>query len=165
MLAACVLMTLIIAVEINVLGGDAGAATAGAESAPLDDPALGAKAEPLQIPPVVAYREVVERPLFTDSRRPPEKAPEEVAESKRIAQLVGKWKVTGIVVAGDHSFAHVEASTDHKTVRLQVGMMLDGWKLEAIRADGIVFRSGAESTTLTLHDEEPKVKPIRRRQG
>ena len=163
MLAVCVVLSLIIAAEVSVIGSDSNSRIAERAAAALNPEPVrsGTKPAALQIPPMVTYREVVERPLFTHSRRPPEKTTGAV-ESVRAVQLSGKWKVTGIVVAGDNTYAHIEGNRDHKTVRLQVGMPLDGWKLEEIEADRIVLRSGDEYTTLTLHEEETKVTPKRR---
>ena len=145
MLVVCAVLSLVIASEVLLIGTDSDAVIA----APTNTAADATRTVPatLQIPPVVTYREVVERPLFANSRRPPPDEAAAATESVRAVQLANKWKVTGIVVAGDDSFVHVESLRDHKTVRLQIGKPLDGWKLEEIEPDRIVFTSETDSVT------------------
>ena len=157
MLAVCAVLVLIIVAEVYLLGTDSNAAGQAAME-PIVVPDNSATS--LQIPPVVAYREVVERPLFSDSRRPAQQATKS-AESVRAVQLAAKWKVTGIVVAGEYSFVHVEGIRDHKTVRLRAGMPLDGWKLEQIEPDHIEFSAAGESVTLKLYEDKDKTTPRR----
>ena len=162
MLVVCMTLALVITVEVFVIGSDSDASLVGITSsttASLNESQAGPAT--LQIPPVVAYHEVVERPLFTSSRRPPEE-PEETVESIRAVQLASKWKVTGIVVAGDDSFAHVEGIRDRKTVRLKLGAPLDGWKLDEIAPDQIFFSSATDRVALRLHEEKEEDKPVER---
>ena len=141
-LVVCIALALVIAAEVLVLGAGSDASLVGITSSTTASPnASQAGPATLQIPPVAAYREGLERPLFTSSRRPPEE-PEAVVESVRAVQLASKWKVTGIVVAGDDSFAHVEGIRDRKTVRLKLGAPLDGWKLDAIDAESSHIQLG-----------------------
>lgn len=161
-LAICGLLGLVIGAEAFLLRSGANTAgaglSAGAENSATA--AVATTARPLQIPPVVIYREIVERPLFADTRRQPDKT---AAAAAPTAALSSQWKLTGVVVAGKNSFVHVEGIRDHKTVRLQVGMPLDGWRLETIEADRVVFASAGRSATLRLHDEELPIGPPRRR--
>jgi hypothetical protein len=160
MLGACAFLFVIIAAEIYIIGGDASAQDAGS---PLAEASSSQTASPatLQIPPVITYREFVERPLFSDSRRPPQEAAT-ATESVRSVQLTNNWKVTGIVLAGEDSFAHVQGVRDQKTVRLQTGMPLEGWNLTEISHDYVEFRSSGESVTMSLHSKQDN-KALRRR--
>ena len=163
MLAFCGVTGLVIGAEALVLNNDS--STADSETAQelsaSEDTAI-AMADPLQIPPVVAYREIVERPLFSDTRRPPDKAAPAAAAAAN-EQLNAKWKLTGIVVVGENSFVRVAGIRDQETVRLQMGMPLDGWKLEQIKTDHVVFSSAGRSAILKLHEEELPVTPLQRR--
>jgi hypothetical protein len=154
MLGLCAALLLVILTEVLFLGGESGAAVTVSNTQGQDSAAPGAVSQSLQIPPVVAYREVTERPLFSDSRRPPPQTKAAGNSAAQATQLVGKWKVTGIVVAGDSSFALVEGIRDRKTVRLQLGMPLDGWQLEEIHPDHLVFNAADTTATLLLHNEE-----------
>ena len=148
-IGVCAFLAVLIVTEVSVLGRDSNAMTDASASDPLSLGASNTNAEALQIAPLAAYSEVLERPLFSDSRRPPQLAVQ-AKDSARAVQLSTKWKVTGIVVAGDNSFVHVEGIRDRKTVRLQVGMPLDGWQLQEIAPDQIVFGLAGESVTLQL---------------
>jgi len=150
MLGTCVTLATVVTIEVILTssGSNALADAGDAVSATATATELAA----LQIPPVVAYSEIRERPLFSDSRRPPQQAVQ-AKDSVRAVQLSTNWKVTGIAVAGDNSFVHLEGIRDRKTVRLQVGMPLDGWNLQEISPDQIVFGLGGESVTLRLHKD------------
>ena len=163
MMGACALLCVIIAAEIYFVGGDASAQVAGSRLADASNTTMTEAASPatLQIPPVITYREFVERPLFSDARRPPQEAAA-ATESVRAVQLSSNWKVTGIVLAGEDSFVHVEGVRDHKTVRLQAGMPLDGWNLTQISQDFVEFRSSSESVVLWLHNDKDKDRRRRR---
>lgn len=161
MLGICVALFLVVLAEIAFLGGASNAAPAASSLASQDPAAPGVVPQSLQIPPVATYREVKERPLFSDTRRPPPLAKSAGGNAARATPLVGKWKVTGIVVAGQSSFALVEGIRDRKTVRLQLGTPLDGWQLDEIHPDRLVFSSAEANTVLQLHSEEEASRPSR----
>ena len=166
MLGVCAVLAVVVAAEAIVLadvGDEGGAVTAMEQQAP--GPDAGAPAPPLAIPPIVAYREVVERPLFSDTRRPQDKPADKVAAAP-VAKLESQWKLTGVVLAGENSSAHIMGMRDNKTVRLQAGMQLDGWRLDAVERDRAVFSLNGREAILRLHEEEQQevpVTPIRRR--
>ena len=155
MLGISAVMALIIVAEVVLLG--AGSNTSLPEATPATASSQDAASETvianLRIPPVITYQAVVERPLFSDSRRPAQVAPG--GKAAQAAQLGAKWRLTGIVMAGDNSFVHVEGIRDRKTVRLKVGMPLDGWQLEEIEPDHVTFTSGGRSETLQIHQTKP----------
>ena len=154
MLGVCAALLLIILTEVTLLSGDSSAETILGETPDPGVATTGTMPQSLQIPPVIAYREVKERPLFSDTRRSPPKAAAG-NNATQVAQLATKWKVTGIVMAGDDSFALVEGIRDRKTIRLLLGMPLDGWKLEEVYSDHLVFSAADTSATLQLHAEKP----------
>jgi len=154
MLGVCATLLLVILVEVLLLGGESSAAAAAGNTQTDGSATSAAVPQSLQIPPVIAYREVTERPLFSDTRRPAPKVKSPGSGVAQAAQLASKWKVTGIVVAGDSSFALVEGLRDRKTMRLQLGMPLDGWKLEEIHPDRLEFSAAEATTTLQLHAEK-----------
>lgn len=151
MLGICTAWALLIVGEIVLVGTDTGPAPeSGTEVTTTGQGAATIKA--LQIPPVIAYREVTERPLFLESRRPPVAAQD--GPSARAVQLASAWKLTGIVMAGDDSFVHVQAVRDRATRRLQLGAVLDGWRVDEITSNNVVFASGDERQTLWLLEDE-----------
>ena len=158
MLGICVALLVIVAAEVAFIGGANGAALPASAESPAGNITTAALPPALQIPPVAAYREVRERPLFSDTRRPPPQQEAADANAARATQLSSKWKVTGIVVAGDESFAHLEGLRDRKTVRVRLGEPLDGWKLQEVQPDHLVFGLADTTATLQLHTEEEPAK-------
>ena len=152
MLGTCAVLAVIIVAEVTLMSRDSSAMSDESAANLSIVAASDTTAATLQIAPLAVYREVLERPLFSDSRRPPQKAAQ-AKDSVRAVQLSTKWKVTGIVVAGDSSFVHVEGIRDRKTIRLQIGMPLDGWQLQEIAPDQIVFGLAGESVTLQLRED------------
>jgi hypothetical protein len=168
MLGICLALSVVIVAEAMILNIDAGsdAVAPGAQSrATMPDGA--ADVRPLLIPPIITFRHIAERPLFSDTRRP-QAARAADNDSAAAGQLGATWKLKGIVVAGDRSSVHVHGVRDSRTERLQVGMSLDGWRLDSITRDRADFSSGGRTATLWLHEEQqeeeaPKVAPIKRR--
>lgn len=163
MLGVCATLAIVIAGEAVALNFSfANTDASAAVTDDLHDASEQALGGPLRIPPIVTYRDIVERPLFSDTRRP--QAAPEAAAAAPTAVLNTKWKLTGIVVAGENSSAHVVGIGDRKTVRLQLGTVLDGWRLEKVAADHVEFGLSGRTATLSLHDDEkPEIGPIRRR--
>ena len=166
MLGISAALALVVAAEA-VLLGDTGYAP-GPDAAAQQRaaaPGTGTTVQPLAIPPIVAYREVVERPLFSDTRRPQDRPADKTAAAP-VAQIASQWRLTGIVLAGENSSAHIVGTRDNKTVRLQAGMQLDGWRLDKVERDHAVFSLNGRQSILRLHEEEQQevpVAPIRRR--
>ena len=72
----------------------------------------------------------------------------------RGAQLLAKWKLTGTVVAGDASFAHVQGTRDRLTQRLVPGARIDGWAVVEIGPASVTMEQGAETVELKLYEEK-----------
>lgn len=118
----------------------------------------------ISFPPLRQYAEVVERPLFEVSRRPP--PPEAKATSvaaKELRQLI----LTGVVITPDKNLAIFRDKNPSDIMRLEQGMAVDEWSLDEIRADGVTFRKGAATHELLLHEEKDDLRAanIRPRRG
>jgi hypothetical protein len=87
-----------------------------------------------RMPPLVSLREVVDRPLFSESRRPalPE-APKEPAAKLPNLTLVG------IFLSADRRQALVERGQPPRVEWVSERQKLDGWIVEAIGPDRIVL--------------------------
>lgn len=105
--------------------------------------------------PLSQYREIVERPLFSPSRRPPVVSDtvdqEEIADSSVFTLL-------GVAVTPERMVALVQINKAKKVVRLDVGEEVDGWTLEAVHKDSVTLRNGDLTEDLPLKqkpDESP----------
>lgn len=123
---------------------------------------------------VGAYGEIVKRPLFFASRRPP---PKIIARSKprpartkprpvkkRVAAIrkpaprperaPPDIRLTGVILSPKAKVAIVEISRDRSVAHLLEGQKIDGWTIKSILADSLVLESGKRIHRVPLHIEE-----------
>jgi hypothetical protein len=110
-------------------------------------------------PPRSQFDEMLERPLFTSSRRP--QADESSGGSAQ--ELRETWKLTGIVLVGDEVRALFKERNGERHLTLGTGMPLDAnWVLDEINRETVVMDSGDEQVTLELlepRDSTPVAVP------
>ena len=106
---------------------------------------------------IATYPEMLARPLFRSSRRPAEAAkpqaaveerappPEQAAKLPDDIQLVGIMKQTG--GAGR---ALIRSSGSPTGQWVEIGHMLEGWRLSRIEAASVYFETGGEKQKLSL---------------
>lgn len=109
--------------------------------------------------------ETVERPLFTDTRRPP--PPQEVVQDATPTPRTtakrpsAQFQLSAIVIADGERVALLQHPRDGRIVRIAQGELLDGWSLDEVRDDEVVLRSGADSQTVALRQFTPPPPPKR----
>lgn len=124
---------------------DAPAPVAGAAPAPQSQ-------APLTAPSPGAFAAIVERPLFSPTRRPPQApaaAPQAAAAPAPPPQPIG-FSLAGIVIADGTRVALVQLQTDGSLVQVPEGGEVDGWKAVKIEAERAVFRRGGDEASLAL---------------
>lgn len=105
----------------------------------------------LQAPPISVYGEIVDRPLFSDTRRPP---PQDTpVASRRADQMSTQWKLTGVVSARDESYVLLQGTRNRQTMHLQKGQLIDGWRIADIGIDYVSLTSGNDTVILELRAE------------
>ncbi|MDJ0609132.1 MAG: hypothetical protein QNJ67_09145 [Kiloniellales bacterium] len=113
-----------------------------------------------RMPPMRQFDAILQRPLFSQSRRPvavAEAAPAVVSGNLGLALL-------GITIASDERFALVIPEGGGDTLRLREGQDYQGWMLSAIEPDTIVFtRAGAEERLELSYDVAPPPQQQQRR--
>lgn len=132
---------------LMALAPTAGAGEGGAP-APEPPPAPPALVE---LPPLSAFHETVERPLFVKGRRPagasaagaPGRASPPPPSAPRLS-------VAGIAIAGQRRAALVVMEGAAKPVSLAEGGDIAGWTVTAIAEDRIRLEKGAEAFELAL---------------
>ncbi len=114
-----------------------------------------------------AYRETVERPLFSSDRRP-------LTEEDETAQPVDAAApldvvLSGVVTTGTARVALLKRKSGDKVAfSLSEGQFLDKWKLVTIGLDNVIFERDEERVEITLDFTKMTVKPkprVRRRNG
>jgi len=102
---------------------------------------------------------VLERPLFSPTRRPPPPPPPtpdpataDSASTKPSAPQPPPMNfiLVGIVRDATSSLAMLQPANGQKVLSLRAGQALDGWTLVSIGIDSASFRNGAAERALTL---------------
>lgn len=123
------------------------------DSAPSgSEPAQAPRTEAeFSIPPPETFAAIVERPIFSRSRRPlPESEdPEPVLGSDLNAVLIGT------IISSNQEIALVIPKGSAKFVRLSRGDRLQGWILESIEADRVTFSRNGDKVQIELSYERP----------
>jgi hypothetical protein len=114
-------------------------------------PTLPGLEEPvLVVPPLAAYAPVVERPLFSPSRRPPVAA----APSPAVAPARGgELTLRGVVLSPHKRIALIETEGAREPRWLAEGETLQGWTVEEVHAGHIVLSDAGATRQLALHWE------------
>jgi hypothetical protein len=123
----------------------------------------------LSLPPIEEFRVIVERPLFSPSRRPPLPAPppepELVAVEAAVVEPVAQpepppppaisFSLIGIVMFGDQRVALLQPLDGARAVQLREGEEFGGWTAALIEKERAVFRSAYSEEELKLDFRSP----------
>jgi hypothetical protein len=94
---------------------------------------------------------VVERPIFHRSRRPvPVAAAAESAAAAAGAAV--PFQLSGVLVAGRTRVALLRIPASARIIRAEEGETVEGWRIETIRPQSVVVRSGQTREEMTLAD-------------
>jgi hypothetical protein len=110
--------------------------------------AATAGAEPIQFPPLTAYQEIVERPLFNKDRRPPPAPTGAAALASTVA--VPQYELEGTVLSPGGSFAILQDRRKRELQRLGLGERLDAWTVAEIGEGWLRLEHGERSARLQL---------------
>ncbi len=106
---------------------------------------------------------VVERPLFSQNRRPPQPLPVPAPGAQAAAPPppapVLDFTLVGVVQVGDTFVAMVQPQDGHPSQRLKTGDAFHGWVLTGIDVDRAMFRSNGESKELVLDFRRASAPP------
>lgn len=106
------------------------------------------------LPPLASFSAIVERPLFSPSRRPPPGAT--TASGPLVAS---RYRLLGVVATGPKKRAFLADGARH--VDIAEGDRLDGWTVKQIGADSVLLSSPEGEAVLQLKPAaaEPPAKP------
>jgi hypothetical protein len=115
------------------------------------------------VPPIDAYQEIVTRPLFAETRRPPEESPEpageEVATPVPAQPLPDGLRLTSVVLTEDTRMALLQDPRSKRLARLRVGQEFEGWRVAEILPGRIVLEQNGNRETLELRVYNKAVRP------
>lgn len=99
----------------------------------------------LELPPIERFAALVERPIFTATRRsaPRRPGPGAAPISGAGTNLVlGRYRLTGVVVAPAKRLVLLKRPGDGKTIRVFEGETIDGWTLTQVSKTTLILESG-----------------------
>jgi hypothetical protein len=112
-------------------------------------------------PPIERFAAALDRPLFSQDRRPPEDEPTGtgVVEDRALSATL-----QGILFATSGSVALLTAVGESSPVRVSEGELFLGWRLLEIHPDNVVFGRDEETVTLELiYKAQPAPAAARKR--
>lgn len=113
------------------------------------------------MPPLDSYAEIVARPLFSPSRRPPPAA-EGDAEDDASEAKPALFILTGVVISAEARLALIQRANIAGVVRVSEGEEIDGWLVEKIAPDRVTLRQGAAVEEIELPDKIERIPAQRR---
>lgn len=123
------------------------------------DPARVQESEPGWVERALEdFSEILERPVFTASRRPPERR-EQAGEPAQPLSVV----ISGILITPESRMALMSPVKDQKARRLRVGDTIQGWRVVGIEQRRVIIRRGSVERVLDLRIEAPAPEPDRSR--
>lgn len=108
----------------------------------------------IQIDSVTNAETVLERPLFWQEREPV-KLSDKASTDEDVSTVapLHDIQLLGIVLGGDVRKALLKV--EEKIISVQVGQIIQNWKVEKITAKDITFAGGEQRQTLSLVRERP----------
>ena len=111
----------------------------------------------LDAPAIESFAEIVDRPLFTATRRAAPQSeptpPATVADAPDESLILGRYKLTGIVVTPAMRMVFVTVPGSRKTIAVARGKELDGWIITEVDRHVIVLESGDRRTRIKVGDD------------
>jgi len=109
-------------------------------------------APPGEPEPFDEYREMIERPLFSNTRRPPALRDEPLANLDA-QQLREAWRLSGIAMQQGRQLASFSERQGEQRLLLEQGMVLaDEWRLEFIGSDHVRLSNGESEVQMPLRE-------------
>ena len=123
------------------------AAASAQQPAATDKPAAAAAAgtgDDLSGVPLEHFRAIVERPLFSPTRRPPPAPAGEPDSGARQFQL------KGVVISAREQHALIVSQSTGKSYQVRTGDVVEGWRVERITAQSAAFTKNGVETLVRL---------------
>jgi general secretion pathway protein N len=114
-------------------------------------------AEEIALFPLDNYEEIVTRPLFRPSRRPPDpeeaeaKSQQEISKAQQLQiHIKDLFALNGVVVTDKKAVALLQDIKNNKSLRVSEGEKLEGWQIKQISPDSVLFSNNGRSEALEL---------------
>ena len=154
--AGCVALAGLIYIELDAPDIEPPATAAVTTAAPEPDK-RPAESPSFTMPPLRNFAGVLSRPLFSETRRPP-RQPSGPADTRD-----ANFTLVGTILTAQTRHALVEHGQPPHIERVSEGQEVDGWTVEQIQPDRIVFMRGDTHVEIKPKDaSSPRVTPSRR---
>jgi hypothetical protein len=97
-----------------------------------------------------AFREVLDRPIFSATRRPPSVVISVIAETAPPSASEPTLHLHGIVTTGSEAMALIAMDSAPDLYRVAIGDEIARWRIEEIGDEGVLLRQGDRSMRLQL---------------
>lgn len=134
--------------------------TPGSRTLPLA-PAPIAPVPPLaefSLPAIETFTDVLARPMFSTTRRPPTK---EAVAAAVVPDPSLDLTLRGVILSATERIALIVPAARSETVRIRENEQFEGWTLVVVEADFVVFRQGIEELTFEMSFDAPIPEPQR----
>lgn len=111
---------------------------------------------PPPMAPLAGYGEIVERPLFAQTRRPP---PEPEPQQRVAKRPTGNLKLEGTALAPGGQVAVLRNTRTSRLHRVLIGQRVDGWQLDQVGPGHVALSQGVQKLKLAL--ERPDGTSVR----
>ena len=114
------------------------------------------------VPPTKsALHEILERPLFSEERAPPEVSVE-TAKTETIAKPANLLlQLEGIVITPDKRIVLVRDLTSDEFIKLPEGMEIKGWLMEGVNPQRALFKRGDQNKELVFELKNSQNKRLK----
>jgi hypothetical protein len=112
-------------------------------------PSVAGKGE-FSLPPLKHYQEIVERPLFIQTRKPVPPADVKTTAKSSTRSALPVDYLAAIVITPQKRFVLLRGPKDKKIFRLAKGEEKDGWTLHEIKDEEVLFSRDNEKELLRL---------------
>jgi hypothetical protein len=110
---------------------------------------------PIERPSISAFSEVLERPLFARSRRPP---PPSVESAVKRAPKAETLDLVGIILSPTGRVALLRSQQSEDVLHVVEGQHVAGWEIRTINSTEVVLGRGDFSELLKINDTRRRAK-------
>jgi hypothetical protein len=130
------------------------------KSAAVDTSTQPANELPVETQDISTFAEIVARPLFAPSRRPPPVASADSHVEASVAKSV-TFDLIGVMLSNDRRIALLRPrdATKDKVLQASEGQTVEGWEVRSIKPTQVVLARGDDSEVIKINDvaEHPGV--------
>jgi hypothetical protein len=116
----------------------------------------------LDVPLLSEFKATLDRPLFSQDRRPDRSAPvlDGKSDTETGSDTATDVRLSAVIVDADGRSALLSTPQQIQAQRVPLGGTIGGWRVEEIRDDAVVLRSGSRQVEVALRTFGPVRAPV-----